>query len=577
MIPSSEAQPARRRLAALLLLSHLVASGPAAGGAENGDQPAAPPVPGRAALEQADKLVAEVFERSLESARTDRQKVEVAEKLVDQASATRDAAEKYALFERARLIAVDVGDFALAMDVVDRVAAAFDVDVLGRKQATLEALSHNDLSASQCRVLGEHAWRVMDACVAAGRYDVAHDIGELAVRRLRRVRDEQYLKMFVQRLKQIDAFDEQRVAVAKALERLEREPLDADSNLLVGRYRCFVMRDWERGLPMLALGNDPELRELAVAELRRPADLVARIALADQWWEWADAHQARAAQSCRLRAAVWYRDALDQTTGLTKTRIERRVRQVQEPSTVLTAPAVAAEVSQGEPAETDRVHREAARILEQANDGLEPVCAMLWAGGAVRGLEAAAAESFQCPPDHRRTGANGLLVHAARGWGGRGTVWSCRYQRKEPAGGIQFIHPFGDGHVVVTVSDQHLTLTSPGAWERIGYGNTSGKTFPVEPAAGPEQPLRLTGGVPHRLTSILTKEGLYYLFVDDRLFAHGRVPHSVPLRFPADFTGLEQRRPLRPGRAGIVIGPVEQQGINRAHQVRFGHARARRG
>lgn len=576
MTAPRDARPTRRQLAALLLVWVRVASGPAAGAAQSDPPESGQPVPDRQALQQADTLLAEVFRRSLASARTDRQKVEVAEKLVNQAAATRDAAEKYALLERARSMAVDVADFALAMDVVDRLAQTFDIDVLDRKRATLEALSHNDLSASQCRVLGEHAWRVIDACVAAGRYDVARDTGQLVVRRLRRVRDEQYLRVFVQRLHQIDAFEQQRTTVTAALEQLEGEPLNPQWNLVVGRYRCFVSGDWQRGLPMLALGNDPQLRELAIAELGGPGNLDARIELADQWWAWADTQQGRAAESGRLRAAQHYRDVLQQTSGLTRMRLERRVQKVQGQLTALAATSEPA--TRAEPVEGDRLRRDAARILEQAVDGLQPVCDLLWAGGAARHIDArAAAEPFQCPPDDGRSGANGLLLHAPRGWGGRGTVWSCRYQRKESAGGIQFIHPFHEGHVVVTISDQHLTVTSPGAWDRIGYGNPSGTSFPVHPVAGRQQPLRLTGGQPRRLTSILTKDGLYYFFLDDRLFAQGRVAYARPLKFSPDFTGLDHRRPLSSGRAGIVIGPVEQHGINRADQVRFGHARARRG
>lgn len=570
----------RRRLAALLLVALRVTGAPGAGVAEDGDRRATSPVPDPAAVRQADKLVAELFATALASARTDRQKVDVAEKLVDQAAATRDAAEAYALLQRARSIAVDVGDFALAMDVVDQLAATFDVDVFDQKRVTLEALSHHDLSPSQCRVLAEHAWRMIDACVVAGRYNVARQTGEVVVRRLRRVRDEQYLKVFVQRLKQIDAFDQQQAAVSAALERLQREPLDADANRIVGQYRAFVARDWEQGLPMLALGSDPELRELAVAELRQPAELEDRIDLADRWWACAEARRGHVAEACRQRAATWYRDALGQATGLNKVRIEQRIRQVQLASAIVSATSAAEQPVRGEPSQDDRLRHEAARILQQAADGLEPVCAMLWAGGAVRDLDPdAAAEPFQGRPDRRRGGANGLLIHAPRGWGGRGTVWSCEYRRKEPAAGIQFVHPFGQGHVVVTVSDRHLTLTSPGRWEVIGYGNTSGQSFAVQPAAGTQQPLRLTGNVPHRLASILTGDGAFYLFVDDRLFAHGQVPpHAKPLRFPAEFTGLDGRQPLRPGRAAIVIGPVEPPGgVNRAHQVRFGHARARRG
>ena len=44
---------------------------------------------------------------------------------------------------------------------------------------------------------------------------------------------------------------------------LEKQPGDPTANLAAGRYYCFVKGDWEMGIPMLALGSETALKELA--------------------------------------------------------------------------------------------------------------------------------------------------------------------------------------------------------------------------------------------------------------------------------------------------------------------------
>jgi len=42
--------------------------------------------------------------------------------------------------------------------------------------------------------------------------------------------------------------------------------------MAVGSYRCFMRNQWNKGIPMLALGNNPALKDLAVKELKGVTD-----------------------------------------------------------------------------------------------------------------------------------------------------------------------------------------------------------------------------------------------------------------------------------------------------------------
>src|SRR4029077_12947484 len=115
---------------------------------------------------------------------------------------------------------------------------------------------------------------------------------------------------------------------------LDEHPLDADANLAVGRYRAFMKVDWDHGVPMLALGSDSKLKELATAELEADGELDAtkrpdeQLKLADAWWEYAGIHEGAARDRVESRALLWYATALPQLSGLQKLRVEKLLQEV---------------------------------------------------------------------------------------------------------------------------------------------------------------------------------------------------------------------------------------------------------
>ena len=67
---------------------------------------------------------------------------------------------------------------------------------------------------------------------------------------------------------------EKRKAYAKAYEVmqkaklvLDKTPHDPGANLTVGRYYCFMKGDWAKGLAMLAVSNDENLKPVALKDI----------------------------------------------------------------------------------------------------------------------------------------------------------------------------------------------------------------------------------------------------------------------------------------------------------------------
>jgi len=75
---------------------------------------------------------------------------------------------------------------------------------------------------------------------------------------------------------------------------LDKNPTEPAANLAAGRYECFVTGNWARGVPMLALGSDPKLRDVAIMDLRGATGAPSaeeQAAVGDAWGDLAESYQ----------------------------------------------------------------------------------------------------------------------------------------------------------------------------------------------------------------------------------------------------------------------------------------------
>jgi hypothetical protein len=74
---------------------------------------------------------------------------------------------------------------------------------------------------------------------------------------------------------------------------------------------------------MLALGNDPKLKALAVQELDASESAEDQFKLADAWAEYAATLESSAKDRVEARSLFWYAKALPQLSGLQKLKVEK--------------------------------------------------------------------------------------------------------------------------------------------------------------------------------------------------------------------------------------------------------------
>ena len=287
------------------------------------------PVPEAARMEEALSLVREVFAEEYAAAKTSEQKASLAKKILQTATTDEhDPTNRYALLRVARDIAAMAGDAETALKATDQLDQRYRVDAVAMKATVLAKVADKvrlpDDHKRFLPLLGE----AFEEAVAAERYGLARELGELAVASAAKTRDPKARNAVTGKLKELEQLETEFAKIKDALAVLEEKPIDPDANTAVGKYRCFFRGDWENGLPNLALGSDEELRKLAERELVAPSSTADQVKVADGWWAAAAREDSITKEKMQGRAGYWYKRALPGLEGFAKLKVEKRLKQI---------------------------------------------------------------------------------------------------------------------------------------------------------------------------------------------------------------------------------------------------------
>ncbi|MFC1596952.1 hypothetical protein ACFL5Q_03295 [Planctomycetota bacterium] len=287
------------------------------------------PAPDAAAQARAQRLLRDVYGEEFDAAKTSAQKTELAKKLLDQAAKSKaDPASHFVLLRVAKDVAVLAGDAETALEAARRIVDTFDVDPVKTKLGCLQAVTKAAKLSSQHGAIAQQAFLLVDVAMAEDDFESASKLSEIARESARRTRDYPLVKQIVARLAVVKQAAEEYAEYRKTLAALEDKPTDPQANLSAGRYLCLVKGDWDRGIPMLALGGDPALKALATKELEGAASSDEEAALGDGWWDLAQVEQGDARKSMMRRAGSWYRAAQAGVSSLVKMKIDGRLEEI---------------------------------------------------------------------------------------------------------------------------------------------------------------------------------------------------------------------------------------------------------
>ncbi|QDU27826.1 hypothetical protein ETAA8_29170 [Anatilimnocola aggregata] len=279
------------------------------------------PVPEAAAQQAAVAQVAEVYKPDYELAKSPAQKIELAKKLLLEATATKDdLVARFVLFRVARDIAAQQGDLTTAFDAIERIDVEYDSNVLPQKMAAAATAAKALNTEKEKREVAALLYPLVDEARMADRYEPAKALAELALNCAKEGRDPELARHLAAKATEIEEAAAEFPTIQAAEKVLLDKPSDPEANAAVGKFACFWKGDWERGVPMLALGNDGLSNAAALLELAERPD---PLKVGDAWWKVAEAVEGSRRSRVQTHAAEFYRQALPALSGLTKTRVDR--------------------------------------------------------------------------------------------------------------------------------------------------------------------------------------------------------------------------------------------------------------
>lgn len=166
----------------------------------------------------------------------------------------------------------------------------------------------------------------IDEAIAADKYDEAQMLIAQGTGAARAARDMALQRELLELRRRAGHLRDVFGDIAEDLATLQKSPQDQAANSSVGRFYCLEKGDWEKGLPLLARGEDEAFRDAARLDLSKPEDVVEQVAIGDAWAKLVEGLRgARPRELLQLRARYWLLQALEKSDGMAQTAIERRL------------------------------------------------------------------------------------------------------------------------------------------------------------------------------------------------------------------------------------------------------------
>jgi WD40 repeat protein len=282
------------------------------------------PVPALDALAEAEKLVKEAHKEDY----TKRKKEEIvalATKMSKEGLETKDkSALRYVLLREARDLAARAGDLGQALDTARAMADNFQVVAEEMKAEALDAAQRplpGTIRVNMAPVAAT-ALAVADEATEADEHALAVRLVNVATKLSTTWVNHPVAAAAQARHKEAEALRKAYEELRPSLEKLKANPSDPEAALAVGRFYALVKGDWDRGLELLARGNDVKLKALAEVDLASPADGKAAAELAARYVD----HARTAGDADKIgllfRAHYWYERARARLSGPDQTRVE---------------------------------------------------------------------------------------------------------------------------------------------------------------------------------------------------------------------------------------------------------------
>jgi serine/threonine protein kinase len=287
------------------------------------------PIPADDAVAMADDVVTDIYKSDIAQAKTVDAKIALAEKILADASRSRDDLTRYyAMLSRVRKIAVEVGNPQLAGRAIGLLAGRFQIDTRDETIETLKTMAERTYPTAAYHPIASLATELVAELAEEHRWNDAEQLSESALAAARKAKEPPLLELAGDQAKEVAAARKEWKAIEAARTALANDPRDPAANLTLGRYLCFEGGDWDAGVKHLAISRDPVLQPLASRSVGVPDDPISQVSIGDVWFDAAGRANGKNKEEIRAAAAYWYARALADLSGLARTRVEERLAEL---------------------------------------------------------------------------------------------------------------------------------------------------------------------------------------------------------------------------------------------------------
>lgn len=164
------------------------------------------PVPADAAVKGSTGLIAEIYRKDYDAAKSPAQKQALCKKLLeDGQKSSDDPTAKFALFQVARKIAIGIGDVDSALLAIEQSAAAFDFNPGEDKRRVFEELASTIKSPEDTYTLTRYIGRELNSRIKANDLAVAESLIAAGISAAKKSKDAELLKQWTRRQSSLDS------------------------------------------------------------------------------------------------------------------------------------------------------------------------------------------------------------------------------------------------------------------------------------------------------------------------------------------------------------------------------------
>jgi hypothetical protein len=293
------------------------------------------PIPTPQAQARAEALVQELFKDEFAKAQKNpTAKARLALTLLQEGKDTADdPAGRYVLYRHALALASEAGDAPTALQAIEEIALEYGLPAAETFQSKIKALTAASMSVSTpdaYQTVVDSALVLLEDALGADDFPAARQLLATAENAGRKLKSVSLVASIRRRGEDIARLEKEFARWQPFAERLAKNPGDQEANCEMGKYQAFLKGNWERGLPLLAQGNNPRLKELAALDLAEPKDRKQLSRLGREYFEYAAGLKGAMQINALLRSYYWYQQAMADVTLPDKARayVEKQMEDI---------------------------------------------------------------------------------------------------------------------------------------------------------------------------------------------------------------------------------------------------------